>query len=185
MGLVAALPRSAPSRSIVATMPTTLPDMTPAKMCPQTEIAQRFLASAYDSVNGVLTSFDAVRDVRRAKGGSIRGRLPQQEEDLLRSAITFACAGLDSTLKRVIRDALPALLERNTHAHERFEKFVGARIGPGDVADPRRIAQYLVQTDPRGALIDAYIYEMTGMAGRLSASGSTKTRSSLPGASRN
>jgi hypothetical protein len=35
------------------------------------------------------------------------------EEDLLRAAIVFTGAGLDATLKQVIRDALPSLLEND------------------------------------------------------------------------
>lgn len=142
-------------------MATKFRSLPPARICAQTEVARRFLASAYDSVEGVLVSFDTVREARKTKG-DIRGRLPQQEEDLLRAAISFACAGLDSTLKRAIRDALPALLEQNKQAHDRFERFVASYISPSEVADPKRIARYLALSNPREALIDAYIFELTG-----------------------
>lgn len=132
------------------------------KPCRATETAQRFLASSYDAVNGLLASYDLVRESRTDRGVEKRGRLTDQEGDLIRAAITFSCAGLDAALKRVIRDALPALLERSRPAHERFEKFVALHIGPGEVAHTGRIAQYLVQESPRTALIESYIYDLTG-----------------------
>lgn len=74
---------------------------------PGTETAQRFLASAYGSVEAVLQTLKTVRELRRAQTGDIRGRLTSAEEDLLRAAIVFTGAGLDATLKQLIRDTLP------------------------------------------------------------------------------
>jgi len=59
------------------------------------------------------------------------------EEDLLRAAIVFTGAGLDATLKQLIRDTLPTLLERNQQAHDKFEAFAAGRLGTGEIADTR------------------------------------------------
>jgi len=64
-----------------------------------TETAQRFLVGAYDAVNGVLESLDVLRQIRKDETGDVRGRLPHNEEDLLRAALVFAGAGLDASLK--------------------------------------------------------------------------------------
>jgi hypothetical protein len=124
---------------------------------PSTEKAQRFLASAYDAVNGVLTSLDTVCEAR----GRTRGRLTSNEEDLLRAAIVFAGAGLDATIKQLLRHALPVLLdEGNAAATEKFEKFAVGRVGSD--AEPRDLARYLTAVNPRAALLDDYVFALTG-----------------------
>jgi len=137
--------------------------LSPACGAPGTETVQRFLASAYDSAEAVLENLSNIRELRRQQGtGDIRGRLPANEEDLLRAAIVFTGAGLDATLKRLIRDTLPSLLELKTQAHDKFEAFAAGRLGTGEVADTRVIARYLTSANPRQRLIDDYVYELTG-----------------------
>ncbi len=136
---------------------TTLPGLTPAETVPPTEKAQRFLASAYDAVNGVLTSLDTVCQARGRK----RGRLTSNEEDLLRAAIVFAGAGLDATIKQLLRHALPVLLDGgDAQASEKFETFAVGRVGAD--AEPRNLARYLTAVNPRSALIEDYVYALTG-----------------------
>jgi hypothetical protein len=125
---------------------------------PGTETAQRFLASGFDSVDTVLETLDGLRAAR----GRVRGRLTSAEEDLLRAAIVFTGATLDATLKQLIRDALPLLLERSKKSHDKFETFAGERLGTGEIADTKMIARYLVSDDPRARLIEDYIYDLTG-----------------------
>ena len=136
--------------------------LSPASLKPGTDTAQRFLASAYDSVEAVLENLATVRELRRQQSGDIRGRLTSNEEDLLRAAIVFTGAGLDATLKQLIRDTLPNLLDTNTQAHEKFETFAADRLGTGDIADTKMIARYLTSARPRDRLIEDYIYALTG-----------------------
>ncbi len=136
--------------------------LSPASFKPGTDTAQRFLASAYDSVEAVLENLATVRELRRQQTGDIRGRLTSNEEDLLRAAIVFTGAGLDATLKQLIRDTLPTLLDTNTQAHEKFETFAVERLGTGDIADTKMIARYLTSARPRDRLIEDYIYALTG-----------------------
>jgi hypothetical protein len=137
--------------------------LTPACGVAGTDTAQRFLASAYDSVDAVLETLESMRGIRRQQaGGRIPGRLTSQEEDLLRAAIVFTGAGLDATLKQLIRDTLVALLERSAQAHDKFEAFAAQRLGTAEAADPRMVARYLVVADPRGRLIEDYVYDLTG-----------------------
>lgn len=126
------------------------------------DTAQRFLASAYDAVDAVLETLNTVRQRRKDEGGDIRGRLTAPEEDLLRAAVVFTGAGLDSVLKQLIRDTLPDLLRTNDQAHEKFEAFARNRVGTGEIADSAMIARYLTSENPRDRLIEDYIYELTG-----------------------
>lgn len=139
-----------------------LRDLSGACLEPGTETAQRFLASAYDSVDAVLQTLRTVRQLRRDQTGDIRGRLTSSEEDLLRAAIVFTGAGLDATLKQLIRDTLPILLECNQQAHYKFEAFAADRLGTAEIAEAKMIARYLTSPDPRGRLIEDYVYELTG-----------------------
>jgi len=143
--------------------PMQLKGLSPAIGAVGTETSQRFLASAYDSVEAVLENLSKIREIRRAQGtGDIRGRLPPNEEDLLRAAVVFTGAGLDSVLKRLIRDTLPLLLEMNDQSHKKFEAFAASQIGTGEIADTGALARYLTSASPRDRLIEDYIYSLTG-----------------------
>ncbi len=136
--------------------------LTPAHGEPGTETAQRFLASAYDSVEAVLQTLKTVRQQRRQDTGRTLRRLTSPEEDLLRAAIVFTGAGLDATLKQLIRDTLPALLETSRQAHDKFEAFAADKLGTAEVADTKMMARYLTSPDPRSRLIEDYVYDLTG-----------------------
>jgi len=137
--------------------------LTAGTFAPGTDTAQRFLASAYDSVDAVLETLETLRDLRRQQaGGRIPGRLTSNEEDLLRAAIVFTGAGMDATLKQLIRDTLPGLLDVSDLSHDKFEAFAGQRLGTGEIADTKMIARYLISADPRRRLIEDYIYDLTG-----------------------
>jgi hypothetical protein len=139
-----------------------LAGLSPACLEPGTDTAQRFLASAYDSVEAVLENLATVRDLRKQETGDIRGRLPANEEDLLRAAIVFTGAGLDAMLKQLIRDTLPSLLDTSAQAQEKFEGFAADELGTGEIADTRAIARYVTSANPRERLIEDYIYTLTG-----------------------
>ena len=135
--------------------------LSPAKFGPDVDTAQRFLAGAYDSVEGLLQTLETQRYIRKQTQGDIRGRMPENEVDLLRAAVVFAGAGLDATLKQLIRDTLPLLLERNKQAHDKLETFAADRLRSGDTDDAKVLARYMTSSDPRGRLIEDYICELT------------------------
>jgi hypothetical protein len=139
-----------------------LKGLSPARFGTAADTAQRFLAGAYDSVEALLETLDVIRAIRRDDRGDIRGRMPENEADLLRAAVVFTGAGLDATLKQLIRDTLPELLEENEQAQTKFEAFAADRLGTGEIADATAIARYLVAPSPRLRLIDDYIYKLTG-----------------------
>jgi hypothetical protein len=138
------------------------PGLSPAEFHRHTETAQRFLASAYDSVDELLLTVAMFRALRREEGLSLRGRLRRNEEDLLRAAILFAGAGLDAVLKQLIRDALPHLIEVNTQSHGKFEEYASNALMDGTQVSSRRVAALLVSRNPRAALVERYIESLTG-----------------------
>jgi hypothetical protein len=128
----------------------------------RTETAQRFLASAHEAADEIWATLEILRQRRKDAGQDIRGRLAMNEEDQLRAAIVFTGAGLDSTLKRLIEDALPDLLVFDDQAQRKFEEFAGARVSLAETVDPKAVARYLTAADPRARLINDYVYELTG-----------------------
>lgn len=139
-----------------------LSGLSPALLHPHTETAQRFLASAYDSVEAALDALEVVVAERRAPNPTARGALTAHEQDLLRAAILFAGAGLDAALKQLIRDALPYLLDSNIDAQRRFERFTARAVADGEHVSRSRLARYLSAVDPRAALVSSYVEELTG-----------------------
>ncbi len=127
-----------------------LKGLSPAEPGPGLDVSQRFLAGSFDSVGAILATLDTVREIRKQAQGDIRGRLPENEADLLRAAIVFTGAGLDATLKQLIRDTLPLLLEISSQAHDKFERFAADRLGTGEIADAKIIARYLTSRDRAG-----------------------------------
>lgn len=102
------------------------------------------------------------REFRRQEGQSLRGRLTQSEEDLLRASILFTGAGLDATLKQLVRDTLVYLVEANRQAEERFNEYAsGALLDSGEVSS-KKLATLFISRNPRQALIESYISTLTG-----------------------
>ena len=140
-----------------------LSSLQPAVISAHTESAQRFLASAYDSVNHVFETLDTVRGIRKSLKGTVKGRTPANEEDLLRAAIVFTGAGLDAALKQLVLDSLPVLLAQDRPlAHEKFEEFLKKKLERDGSVDATTLVRYLSSEKPRQKMIDDYVYFLTG-----------------------
>ena len=128
-----------------------------------TDKAELILEHAQASVKSFSDAFDNVR----AHRGAGRGMPTDEDQDLLRAMLVFAGAGLDSLVKQLIRDALPALLARDAGVQKRFEEFVFRRLR-GDEDDPdlvtgnKFLARLLASAQPRAQLIEEYVRELTG-----------------------
>ena len=51
--------------------------------------------------------------------------------------------------KRLIRDALVHVIQKNEQAHDKLEHFAAEKLGTGGLADTKVIARYLVAPHPR------------------------------------
>ena len=140
-----------------------------ATSLPRLEVAQRFLRSAYASVSSLLVNLSTMHLLSRLKLNEpkirveLRGALDESHVDLLRAAAVFAAAGVDATLKQLVRDGLPDLLERSKDAERAFSEYIARELtDSAGLVEGRSIAKYLVSADPRSKLIEAYILELTG-----------------------
>src|SRR5699024_9016726 len=115
---------------------TTVRDDSPANR------AQRFLASAYDSVSSLMDeSYPALRGQRTGQ----RGRLTHAEHDLFRAAVVFAGAGVDATLKEALRSCVSVRIGRSDAARSKYLDFSVAHIQEGPGVSARKVAALLIK----------------------------------------
>ena len=75
--------------------------------------------------------------------------------------LVFDCAGLDSMIKQVVRDALESVIDQSDGAYRNFQVFVEKRLARQDTLDPRFLARVLTGMDPRKVLITELVDELT------------------------
>ena len=112
------------------------------KHLPELKNASIVFQYTSDSVNNFY------RVYQESRIGS-KGSTTHEQQDLLRAMLVFACSGLDSVVKQLIKDSLPKVIERdlrNEGARKEFQKFVERRIKKVDVDNEE---SRLPQTDAR------------------------------------
>jgi hypothetical protein len=142
-----------------------LPGLTPALSHPAAHVAQRFLATAYDSVEALADAYGFTSEVAKEDavefGNEVALRTETEAENLLRAALVFSGAGVDATLKQLTRDALPRLLQVSEEAVDKLASFTERRLS-SDLNRMKALARYITSHDPRSAVIDDYVRELTG-----------------------
>jgi hypothetical protein len=121
------------------------------------------LERTHYSADALLKAFELAQNQR----GKPRGMTTDDEQDLLRAMLVMAAAGLDSMLKQLIRDAMPALVKASSAVREGLEKFVTRSIrGDADVGEPlsgaKFLARVLAAESQQRQVIEEYIRELTG-----------------------
>ena len=127
--------------------------------CQQCGNAYTLLCNAHDTSSSFLEIFNTTRKARNAKGAST-----DKDQDLLRAMLTFACAGLDSLVKQLIKDALPDVINCNKAAETTFRRDIERRIRRGEEIDHRLLADVLTQKRPRDRLIEILVSDLTSQS---------------------
>lgn len=78
--------------------------------------------------------------------------------DFARSMILFAGAGIDATMKQLVRDCLRHAIDNSSSAAREFEKYVERLLRDGAAAT----AQVLCSPNPRDHLVERYAGDLTG-----------------------
>ncbi|HEX2843262.1 HEPN domain-containing protein [Hyphomicrobium sp.] len=94
----------------------------------------RVLLSAHNTCDSFIQLFDAARSTRR--------RSTDRDQDLLRAMLVFASSGLDATIKELIANALPVVInakEGNNGAALNFATYVERYL----LRDPKLAAQII------------------------------------------
>ncbi len=135
---------------------------------PKTESCSKaavILERTHDSADALLKAFELAQGGR----GAPRGMTTDDEQDLLRAMLVMAAAGLDSMLKQLIRDALPALVKVSPPVREGLEKFVARSIrGDADSPEPlsgtKFLGRVLAAESQQTQVIEEYIRDLTGVS---------------------
>ena len=117
------------------------------------------LCNAHDTSGSFLQVFNTTR-----KGRNARGAATDKDQDLLRAMLTFACAGLDSLVKQLIKDALPDVINCNEAAERTFRTDIERRVRRGEEIDHRFLADVLTRQRPRDRLIEILVSDLTSQS---------------------
>lgn len=118
--------------------------------------AHSILERACDATEAFISAFATVRKARNAKGTAT-----DHEQDLMRAALMFAAAGLDSLVKQLVRDALQTVISKNKGAHAQFTEYVQSRLKRVDGADLRFLAEAIAAERPTRHLQQQLVTDLT------------------------
>ena len=118
--------------------------------------AHSILERACDASEAFVSAFATVRKARNAKSTAT-----DHEQDLMRAAVIFAAAGLDSLVKQLVRDSLQTVISRHKGAHVQFTDYVQTRLKRVDGADLRFLAEAIAADRPSRHLQQQLIAELT------------------------
>lgn len=123
--------------------------------------ARVILSHTQESVKGFFSIFDSIM---RTRGG---GAPTDQEQDLLRASLVFSAAGLDSTLKELVKGSLKTLAAKDSMVRAEFETFVIRQLrGDPDESEGllghKFLANVLLSPSPNDMLLTQYVLHLTG-----------------------
>jgi hypothetical protein len=116
--------------------------------------AHAILGKATDAAESFHVIF---RDLRK---NTAAGTSSDDEQDILRAMLVFACAGLDSSLKQLVRDALPEVIAHDAGAQRLFTQSVKRKLPNNLESSQDLLAAVLTAVDPRKHLIDLVMSDL-------------------------
>ena len=128
----------------------------------ETDRAETVLTQAKISIKHFREAFATVRKARKASGPPTAG-----EQDLIRASLTFAAAGLDSTIKELIKGSVRSLAEHDAEVQRGLEEYAKRQLKDdkdGTLAKNGAsfLAKILVSTSPYDQLLENYTQHLTG-----------------------
>jgi len=96
-----------------------------------------------------------------------RGGTSDIEQDLLRAMLVFAAAGLDSMIKKLIKDVLKTAIDLNDEIKMQLENFTIQKLKTKDadlgqqILDIKFISSVITDHSPRNVLIKKWIEDLT------------------------
>ena len=121
----------------------------------ETQNARMVLIHAKSSSESFIEALGVVRKAREAG----KGPPTNAEQDLARASLVFAAAGLDSCIKHLMKESLETLADCDEKVRGGFVKFTKKVVSD---ESPDRLVRALLEDSPKAALLDSYIYELTG-----------------------
>jgi hypothetical protein len=129
-----------------------------------TDRAAGYVTYAHESASQALEAMHTLRAARKKeKGRAAVGRTSDQDQDLLRAMLVFACAGADAATKALIEDALPALADRHPEVQAQVATFTARYVSESGVVTAKQVAHLLShRVSPREAIIEKFVGDLTG-----------------------
>ncbi|WP_407318544.1 hypothetical protein UQW22_17910 [Isoptericola halotolerans] len=128
------------------------------------EVQNAIRAANESSDNALFLAGVMNRLLRKADGKSTAGRWTASAVDSVRSALLYASAGLDVSLKRLVRHALPMLPDIDSRVEVRFQKWAEVKMqGTNGSIDAQALIRVLMTKgeSPRDSLMTAWVADLT------------------------
>jgi hypothetical protein len=138
-------------------MPQRLKQYHPAKPKHQgIQSAYVIICNAHKASAAFLKQFEDIRVYRKAKGTPT-----DAEQDLMRAMLTFACAGLDSMMKQLVRDTLPTVVKNDEGASVMFVQRSKKTIYKDNTLNADLLLRAILTESPKDVLIEDLVRELT------------------------
>jgi hypothetical protein len=137
-------------------MPAILIALPGTKYKPQLKKSFDILQAAHWTVSDLLALFDNPSGQPRGAG-----KPSNTEQDLLRSMLIFAGAGLDSSIKKMIIESLPDLTEQNKEVADKVVEHFSTGSNKNEIPT-KQLVKWLFNSSPKTAILDDLIEELTG-----------------------
>jgi hypothetical protein len=134
------------------------PDLVEVPSEPALKVCRKsywILNAARQTASELLYLFDNPGGEKRGPGNP-----SNIDQDLLRSMLIFAGAGLDAAIKQVIKDAFKRLLRRDKSVQAKAIDHFSKHLAKGDTAF-KDLARWLFHEQPRSAMASDLIEELT------------------------
>lgn len=153
------------SESLIETALDVVPNAHPAVAVLFPEVQNAIWAAQDSAGSALLLASVTNRLIKTVDNKSLQGRWANPAVDLLRSALLFASAGLDTSLKRLVKHGLPLLLDVDPRVESQFQKWAADAMSGGQNGglDPKALVRVLMTkgVSPRDSLLSSWIYELT------------------------
>lgn len=114
------------------------------------------IRNSHKASSAFLRQFEDIRKYRKAKGTPT-----DAEQDLLRAMLTFACAGLDSMAKQLVRDALPEVVKKDKGASSMFVQHTKKSLYRESVLNTDLLLHAILTESPKKILIENLVNDLT------------------------
>jgi hypothetical protein len=119
--------------------------------------AALILVYASLTAQSLFETFHVVRDARGSQGAPT-----DSQQDILRSMLVLALAGLDSSVKQLVKDTVPVLVGKNPSTDQALEDFAVRRLGDLERdRDKKYLVRLLRSHATEQLLIDDLIDDLT------------------------
>jgi hypothetical protein len=114
------------------------------------------LGAAHQTASELLDLFDKPGGQKRVPGNP-----SNTDQDLLRSMLIFAGAGLDAAIKQLIKEAFLGIVESDDAVRAKVIEHFSKHLSRSEMASTKDLVRWLFEEKPRTAMINDLIKELT------------------------